>query len=62
MSEHDHEPTQDEIARRAYEISQGSDAGSDEENWRRAEEELRGNAPDPSGPWAKVGSGDTDNP
>lgn len=35
------------IERRAYEISQGEDAGSVEENWRRAEEELRG--PRPSG-------------
>jgi len=51
------EPTHDEIARRAYEISQSSDGGSDEENWHRAERELRGQT---DGPWAKVGSGDTE--
>jgi hypothetical protein len=31
----------EEIARRAYEIAHGADAGSDEENWLRAELELR---------------------
>jgi hypothetical protein len=30
------------IARRAYEISQGADAGDDAENWLRAEREVRG--------------------
>jgi hypothetical protein len=30
---------------RAYEISQSEDAGTPEENWIRAEEELRGAAP-----------------
>ena len=30
----------DAIARRAYEISQGHDAGTPEENWSRAESEL----------------------
>ena len=54
------EPTHDEIAFRAYEISQGPDAGSDEENWHRAARELRGDKPDPGGPWAKIGSGDTE--
>lgn len=34
------EPSQEAIARRAYEISQGESPGSDEENWRRAEREL----------------------
>jgi hypothetical protein len=34
--------SQDEIARRAYEIAHGNDGGSDEENWLRAERELRG--------------------
>ena len=29
------------IAQRAYEIAHGPDAGSDEENWLRAEVELR---------------------
>jgi hypothetical protein len=66
MSEHEQqeerEPTHDEIAQRAHEISQGEDAGSDDENWRRAEEELRGRRGEPDGPWAKIGSGDTDNP
>jgi hypothetical protein len=32
----------DEIARRAHEIAHGPDAGSDDENWLRAEQELRG--------------------
>jgi hypothetical protein len=35
-------PTHDEIARRAHEIAHGADAGSDDENWLRAEQELRG--------------------
>jgi hypothetical protein len=30
----------DEIAQRAYEISQREDAGTPEENWARAEREL----------------------
>lgn len=34
-------PSHDSISRRAYEISQSDEAGSDEENWRRAEAELR---------------------
>jgi hypothetical protein len=29
------------IRRRAWEISQGPDAGNDEENWLRAEREIR---------------------
>jgi hypothetical protein len=33
--------SRDEIARRAYEIAHGAEAGSDEENWLRAERELR---------------------
>jgi hypothetical protein len=33
--------TAEQIAVRAYEISQSEDAGSDEENWARAERELR---------------------
>jgi hypothetical protein len=40
------------IRERAYEISQGPDAGTPEENWARAERELRGElqreAPDPA--------------
>lgn len=38
------EPTYDEIARRAFEISLGEHAGTDAENWQRAERELRGEA------------------
>lgn len=34
--------TREEIARRAYEIAHGPEARSDEENWLRAEQELRG--------------------
>ena len=36
------EITQDMIAKRAFEISQSSYCGSQEENWFRAEQELRG--------------------
>jgi hypothetical protein len=32
----------DMIRQRAYEISQGPDAGTPEDNWARAERELRG--------------------
>jgi hypothetical protein len=32
--------TWERIAERAYQISQSEDAGSDEENWLRAEREL----------------------
>ena len=43
----------DMIRQRAYEISQGPDAGTPEENWARAERELRGElareAPDHAG-------------
>jgi len=40
------EPTldRDAIAQRAYELSQSGDAGSDEDNWLRAEQELRSRA------------------
>jgi hypothetical protein len=34
-------PSHDEIARRAYEISQSDEAGTPDEDWRRAERELR---------------------
>jgi len=30
------------IRQRAYELSQGPDAGTPEENWTRAEQEVRG--------------------
>lgn len=36
------QPTRDEIARRAYEISQSGKGGSEFDNWIRAERELRG--------------------
>ena len=32
---------EEEVRRRAHQISQGPDAGSPEENWRRAVDELR---------------------
>jgi len=35
------EVTEEEIARRAYEISQSDECGTDEENWHRAAAELR---------------------
>jgi hypothetical protein len=35
-------PDAEAIARRAYEISQSDQAGTPEENWARAERELRG--------------------
>ena len=34
-------PSHDEIAARAHEIAQGPEGGTDEENWLRAEHELR---------------------
>ena len=41
--------TDEQIRARAYEISQGPDGGTEEENWMRAEQELRGEngAPEP---------------
>jgi len=53
MSEHDEEA----IRRRAHEISESDERGSDEENWLRAERE----ASEGGGPWAKTSSGDADN-
>jgi len=35
-------PSHEQIARRAYEISQSGKGGSQDENWYRAERELRG--------------------
>ncbi len=35
------EITQEMIAERAYDISQSGEGGTDEENWHRAEAELR---------------------
>jgi hypothetical protein len=43
-------PSHDEISRRAHEISLGDEAGTDEENWHRAERELRAG---PLEPWEK---------
>jgi hypothetical protein len=37
----DPRPSEDAIRQRAFEISQRADGGSPEENWKRAEEELR---------------------
>lgn len=34
------EPSEEEIATRAYEISRGEDSGTAEENWERARREL----------------------
>lgn len=39
--EDDLRPTEEAIRERAYAISQRADGGSPEENWKRAEEELR---------------------
>jgi hypothetical protein len=55
------EPTYEEIAERAYHLSESGEGGTAEENWRRAEEELRRERGGGEGPWAKVGSGDVDN-
>ena len=46
------------IRRRAFELSQEEGAGSAEENWNRAERELR--RPSEGEPWAKTSSGDAD--
>jgi len=35
-------PTPEQIAKRAYEISQSGRGGTQDENWYRAERELRG--------------------
>ena len=53
-----HDIDEETIRRRAFEISQGDDAGSEQENWERAERELRGE--DETGPWAKTSSGEAD--
>jgi hypothetical protein len=52
------EISEDAIRRRANEISERDDAGNEQENWERAERELRGE--DDTGPWAKTSSGDAD--
>ena len=46
------------IRRRAFELSQEEGASTAEENWKRAERELRG--PSEGEPWAKTSSGDAD--
>jgi hypothetical protein len=40
VTETEPEVTEEEIARRAYDISQSDESGTDEENWLRAEREL----------------------
>jgi hypothetical protein len=37
----DDDDLEERIRRRAYEISQSDQSGTDEENWRRAEQEVR---------------------
>jgi hypothetical protein len=37
----DPRPSEEEIRQRAFEISQRANGGSPEENWKRAQEELR---------------------
>lgn len=39
----------EEVRRRAWEISQGPNSGTPEENWQRAQEELRREQDEPSG-------------
>lgn len=41
MAKKETEVSREEIARRAHEISLSDERGTDEENWHRAEEELR---------------------
>jgi len=45
--------TDEMIEARAYEISQEDGAGSAEENWQRAEQELRGRGRDADGDSAR---------
>jgi len=52
------EVDEEAIRRRAYELSREEGAGSPEENWERAERELRGASE--GEPWAKTSSGDAD--
>jgi|tagenome__1003787_1003787.scaffolds.fasta_scaffold8202020_1 hypothetical protein len=63
MSEQEREVTNEAIARRAHEIAESGEGGSDDDNWHRAERELRGTdaGGEGQGPWAKIGSGDADN-
>ena len=55
MSEQESERLE-RIRRRAHEISESDEGGSDEDNWLRAEREL-GDEDGPQ-PWAKLSSGD----
>ena len=50
MDDKNGEATREDVARRAYEISQSADAGTPEENWHRAERELRESHWSPSPP------------
>ncbi|HSL12522.1 MAG TPA: DUF2934 domain-containing protein [Actinomycetota bacterium] len=56
------EITDEQIRERAYEISQRQDAGTPEENWRRAEEELRGGTTEGAGSGSDAGIGGADVP
>ena len=42
MADNENEVTDEHVARRAYELSQSDEHTTDEENWYRAERELRG--------------------
>jgi len=41
VDERNGDVAREDVARRAYEISQSAEAGTPEENWHRAERELR---------------------
>jgi hypothetical protein len=52
--------TEHDIARRAHEISESDERGSDDENWHRAAQELRGGPNEGShgSPGESAGGGD----
>ena len=53
------EVTEEQIRHRAYEISQGPDGGTEEENWIRAEQELRNGSDAPKAkPRARTSAAD----
>ena len=52
--------TDDQIRQRAYEISLGEDSGTADENWRRAEQEIRGGGDPGASGGADVGIGGVD--
>ena len=47
-------PDEEAVRQRAYEISQREDAGTDDENWARAERELREEQTEAQGPFEAV--------